>query len=143
MKSQFFGKLGLSVLAVPVTAVAFLASCYSFVPTSQSVFPARNDVGRVNLANRIGPEVMQLSGVVRDQTGADYTVGVQSLTYLNGRTAQWSGELVTVRQEFVKSAFQRKFSSGRTAAAVIAGAGIVGGALLANNLNGSGDKTPG
>src|SRR5256885_7668600 len=136
MKSQFFGKLGLSVLAAPVTAVALLASCYSFVPTSQSVFPEGtdvafelNDVGRVNLANRIGPEVMQLSGVLRDQTGADYTVGVQSLTYLNGRTAQWSGELVTVRQEFVKSTFQRKFSSGRTAAAVIACAGVVRGAL--------------
>ncbi|HEY3133745.1 MAG TPA: hypothetical protein VGJ47_03875 [Gemmatimonadaceae bacterium] len=133
-----------------VAAIALLASCYSFVPTNRSVFPVGtavafdlNDVGRVSLANQIGPEVMQLSGVLRDQTNIDYTISVESMTYLNGRTSQWSGEPVTVKQEFVKSTFEKKFSSGRTAAAVAAGAGLVGGALLANSLYASGDKNPG
>ena len=150
MKLRHFRSVRPAVLFNGIGAIALLAGCYSFVPTGQSVFPSGtavafdlNDQGRLGLANKIGPEVMQVSGVLRDQTGSDYTISVESLTYLGGKTEQWSGEPVTLKQEFVKSAYTKKFSSGKTAAAVIAGAGVVGGALLANSLNGSGDKTPG
>ena len=146
MKLRSIGKVLRSMLAAPMSAI-LLVGCYTFAPTSQSVFAAGtpvafelNDAGRLNLSTKIGPEVMKLSGTLRDQTNSDYTVSVQELTYLGGRTAEWSGESVTLKQEYVKSVMTKQFSSGRTAAAVIAGAGVVSGALLANNLNSSGDK---
>ena len=144
--SQFVRKVRRLRLVTPLSAF-LLFGCYAFTPTSQSVFPTGtpvafdlNDVGRLNLAAKIGPEVMQLSGTLRDQTNSDYTISVKELTYMGGRTAEWSGESVTLKQEYVKSVMKKQFSSGRTAAAVIAGVGVVGGALLANNLNSSGDK---
>jgi hypothetical protein len=125
-------------------------ACYQFVPSSRTVFPVGapvafelNDVGRVDLGRQIGQEVKEITGDVRSQDATGYTVSVHSLVYLNGKEDQWVGEAVVVKPEFVKSMLERRFSSGRTAAAVLAGAGLVGGVFLANNLNGSGDKTPG
>lgn len=128
----------------------FCSGCYQLVPTARTTFPVGapvafelNDVGRVSLGRQIGQEVKELTGNIQNQTENGYALSVRSLIYLNGKEDAWIGETVVVRPEFVKSAFERRFSSGRTAAAVLAGAGIVGSALLANNLNGSGDKTPG
>lgn len=125
------------------------AGCYTFVPSTASLLaPGKpvefelNDLGRLNLADKIGPEVSRVTGILAQQTGTDYTLRVTQLTYLNGKSSNWIGEVVTVRQDFVKTVFERKFSSGKTTAAVLAGAGLVGGALVAS-LNASGDKTPG
>jgi hypothetical protein len=136
------------VATATVLAVAAFTACYQFVPTGQTVFPVGtsvafelNDAGRLSVANKIGSEVLQITGTLIGQTGTDYTLGVTSITFLNGRTAQWSGEAVTIRQESIKSLSERKFSPARTAVAVIASTGVVGATLLATNLNGSGDTT--
>jgi len=58
----------------------------------------------------------------------------------------WSGEPVTIRNDYVRSVLEKKISPGKTAAAVVASAGVVGGAIAAHTLitggNGGGDSKP-
>jgi len=124
--------------------------CYTLVPSQTSnVVPGRefgleiNDLGRINLTPLIGGDVARISGILVQQTNTDFTLKVEELTYLNGRTSQWSAEPITVKTDFVRTVLERKFSSGKTAAAVLAGAGIVAGVVVGRNLNGSGDATGG
>lgn len=121
--------------------------CYTFVPSQASyVTPGQpvsleiNDLGRINLTPIIGADVARVTGTLVQQGNSDYTVRVDELTYLKGKSSQWSGEAVTIKQDFVRAVYQRKFSSGKTVAAVLAGAGIVAGAIVTKNINGSGDS---
>jgi hypothetical protein len=127
--------------------------CYTYVPLQASFLqPGKevaldiNDLGRVNLNAQIGAEVARVAGILQQQTGTDYTVRVSELTYLNGRTAMWSGEAVTIRNDYVGSVLEKKISPGKTAAAIVASAGVVGGAIAAHTLitggNGGGDNKP-
>ena len=124
--------------------------CYTFVPSQASnLQPGRemavelNDLGRLNLNTLIGGDVSQVAGILQQQTGADYTIKVSELTYLNGKTAMWSGEPVTVRQDYVRTFLEKKMSPGKTAAAVLASAGVVGGALIAHTVVGGGNGNGG
>jgi hypothetical protein len=136
-----------------VLGCAGALGCYSYVPAQASYLqPGRdvaleiNDLGRLNLTPQIGAEVAQIAGILQQQTGTDYTIKVSDLTYLNGKSAMWSGEPVKVRQDFVKAVLEKKMSPRKTAAAVLASAGVVGGAILAHTLvtggtgSGDGDK---
>ena len=127
--------------------------CYTYVPSQASYLqPGRevaldvNDLGRVNLNAQIGGEVARIAGILQQQTGTDYTIKVSELTYLNGKTAMWSGEPVTIRNDYVVSVLEKKLSPGKTAAAVVASAGVVGGAIAAHTLitggNGGSDNKP-
>jgi len=133
-----------------VLGCAAAMGCYTYVPSQASYLqPGRdvaidiNDLGRVNLTPLIGAEVAQLAGILQQQTGTDYTIKVSELTYLNGKTAEWSGEPVTIRQDFVKGVLEKKMSAGKTAAAVLASAGVVGGAVLAHTLIAGGNGNGG
>lgn len=140
-----FRALRMSAIAGILGSVVSLG-CYTFVPSPTAVLPPGqeaaveiNDLGRVNLTPRIGADVARLTGMLVETTNTDYTLRVTELTYLNGKTSQWSGEPVTIRQEFVRTLFQRKFSSGKTVVAVLTGAGVVAGAIVTRNINGSSD----
>lgn len=151
--SEHFGSVRVAAVAVILTS-ALALGCYTFVPAPASYITAGqpvaleiNDLGRINLTPTIGADVSRVSGTLVQQGTGDYTIRMDEITYLNGKSSRWSGESVTIRQDFVRTVFQRKFSSGRTAAAVLAGAGLVTGAILTKNINGSGDaggdtKTP-
>ena len=141
-------KLGMVATATILSMAS--AGCYSLVPSQTSnVIPGReigleiNDLGRINLTPSIGGDVSMLAGTLVQHTDSAYTLKVSELTFLNGKTSQWSGEPVVVKDSFVRTLFERKFSSGRTAAAVIASAGVVTGLVLGRNLNGSGDAAGG
>jgi len=151
MKHASVSRWSRTVAAAIVLGSAGVMGCYSYVPSQASYLsPGRdvalqiNDLGRLNLAPQIGAEVAQVAGILQQQTGTDYTMKVSELTYLNGKTAQWSGEAVTIRQDFVKAVLEKKMSPGKTAAAVLASAGVVGGAVIAHTLvsggNGNGVK---
>ena len=127
--------------------------CYTYVPSQASYLqPGRevaldiNDLGRVNPSAQIGAEVARIAGILQQQTGTDYSMKVSELTYLNGRTAMWSGEVVTIRNDYVSGVLEKKISPGKTAAAVVASAGVIGGAIAAHTLitggNGGGDTKP-
>jgi hypothetical protein len=145
-----------SLRAVAIAAVlggAGTLGCYTYVPARASYLePGRevaldlNDVGRVNLGTQIGAEVARVAGILQQQTGTDYSIRISEVTYLDGRTATWSGEPVTIRQDYVRGVLEKKISAGKTAAAVVASAGVVGGAILAHTLvtsgNGNGDGKP-
>jgi hypothetical protein len=144
-----FGRVAASTLP----ACAFALGCYGYVASDAShlklgtdVAIELNDLGRLNLSPQIGAEVAQVAGILQQQSATDFSMKVSELTYLNGRTAMWSGEPVTIRQDYVKDVFEKKVSPRRTVAAVVAGAGIVGGAIAAHTLlgggngNGGGDK---
>lgn len=130
--------------------VAFVSGCYAYTPSQVSAMqPGKdvalviNDMGRVNLTSQVGAEVAQLAGILERQDNTEYSLRVSEVTFLNGRTAVWSGEPVTVRQEYVKDVKEKKISPGRTLAAVIAGAGVVGGAVIAHTLVGGGNGNGG
>lgn len=147
---------GIPVSGVRRTAVAmaavlcatFAAGCYTLVPSASSLLaPGKqvalelNDVGRLNLAGQIGGDVMRVQGALVQQSSAGYTLKVTQLTYLNGRTAEWSGEAVTVRDDYARGVYEYKISSSRTAGAVLAGAAVVGGLIAAKGITGSGDTS--
>jgi hypothetical protein len=130
--------------------ITFAAGCYTFVPSASGIFaPGKtvaldlNDLGRLNLSNLVGSDVMRLSGLLVDQTSSGYTVKVDQLTYLNGRTAEWSGEALSVRRDFISVAYEQKLSSSKTALAVLASAGAVAGLVAARSIIGSGDADTG
>jgi len=138
-----------AVASAAVLSCAGTLGCYTYVPSQASYLqPGRevaidiNDLGRVNLSTQIGAEVARVAGILQQQTGTDYAIRVNELTYLNGRTAMWSGESLVIRQDYVRGVFEKKVSPGKTAAAVIASAGVVGGAIAAHTLitGGSGNS---
>jgi hypothetical protein len=125
--------------------------CYSFVPSQASnLQPGRemavelNDLGRLNLSPLIGGDVAQIAGILQEQQAdTGYTIKVSELTYLNGKSAMWSGEAVKIKQDYVRTFLEKKVSPGKTAAAVLASAGVVGGALIAHTLVGGGNGNGG
>jgi hypothetical protein len=133
---------------------SLMAGCYAFVPSESSLLvPGRqialdlNDLGRLNLSSQIGAEVRQLSGLLVNQSATSYTVKTMQITYLNGRTSEWSGEPVTVGQEYVRGVYRQAISPAKTvgavAAAVAIAAGIIAGQGLSGNGNsGTGSKNP-
>lgn len=153
MKDLSVSRRSRTVATAIVLGCATALGCYSYVPSQASYLtPGRdvalqiNDLGRLNLTPQIGAEVAQIAGILQQQTGTDYTMKVSELTYLNGKTAEWSGEPVTIRQDYVKNVLEKKVSPGKTAAAILASAGVVGGAVIAHTLitggtgSGDGDK---
>lgn len=135
-----------AVALAAVLCVTFAAGCYTFVPSESSLLaPGKpialdlNDLGRLNLSELVGGDVARLSGFLVDQSASAYTVRVNQLTYLNGRTAEWSGESVNVRRDFVRGVYEQKLSPSKTALAVLAGAGAIGGLIAARSIIGSGD----
>lgn len=139
-----------AVAAATALNAAFLSGCYAYAPSQASslqpgkdVALAINDVGRVNLTSTVGAEVAQLAGILERQSDSDYSLRVSEVTFLSGRTAVWSGEPVTVRREYVKDVFEKKISPRRTLAAAVAGAGVVGGAIVAHTLISGGNGNGG
>lgn len=134
-------------MAVEMTAilcVTFVAGCYTYVPSDPSrLIPGQqvaydlNDLGRLNLSSQIGEEVARVAGVVVQQSPASSTLKVTELTYLNGRSTQWSGEAITIRQDFIKASYEQQLSKSKTAAAALAGAAGVGALIAARAIVGS------
>lgn len=125
------------------------AGCYTYVPSEGShLVPGRqvaldlNDLGRLNLTSLIGGDVTRLAGTLVEQSATEYTLKTTKVTFLNGRTAEWSGEPVTLKQEYVRGVYEQKLSPSKSAAvAVAAAAGIVGGIIAGVGLTGIGTSS--
>ena len=147
--------ISLSRRAAAITAVVLGAGiatgCYVYEPVTASMLaPGKsiaidlNDLGRLNLAPLIGPEVKRVSGSLVSQTPNEYVIRINQLTFFNQKEAAWSGEAVAVRNDYVSTLYEEKLSSSRTALAFAGGAGAVGALLAAKSLisgNGSGTDT--
>jgi hypothetical protein len=130
-----------AVFSAVVLSASAASGCYVYEPSTATLLsPGKsialdlNDLGRLNLANLIGPEVKRIAGVLVSQTNNDYVIHVSQLVYFNGRTSEWSGEAVNVRGDYVSGVFEEKLSASRTALAVAGGVAGVGALVAARNL---------
>ncbi len=147
METRWFSPIrGAAVFTAVALSVGFVTGCYVYEPVTASMLaPGKtialdlNDLGRLNLASLIGPEVKGVSGVLVAQSSNEYVVRVNQLTFFNKREAQWSGEAVTVRSDYVTALYEERLSSSRTALAVAGGAGVVGALLAAKAIAGAGN----
>ena len=130
-----------AALAAVALCATFAAGCYVYQPaTASMIAPGKsiavdlNDLGRLNLAPLLGPEVKRISGTLVSQSANEYVMRVTQLTFFNSKESQWSGEAVTVRSDYVSTLYEEKLSPSRTAMAVGAAAASVGGLIAAKSL---------
>src|SRR5207237_3146503 len=100
----------MAVATAAILSGNIATGCYVYEPvTSSMVAPGKtiavdlNDLGRLNLASLIGPEVKRVSGVLVSQSNSEYVIRVNQLTFFNGKESDWSGEAVTVRNDYVRT----------------------------------------
>jgi hypothetical protein len=123
-----------------LAALAPSAGCYTYgavregqlAPGARAAF-ALSDAGRATLGEQIGPRVLQVEGTLLQDTGASYLVRVSAVRSIDGSTARWGGERITISHGDVESIRRRDFSRGKTAAALGAvAAGVVVFAITRN-----------
>jgi hypothetical protein len=127
-----------------------LGGCYQYVPITstpnvQEVGAAfeLTDVGRVNLSDRIGPEVSRISGLLVRSTDTAYVLRVSEVRDLGGVVSRWAGEEISLRQDYVKRVYERRFSLGRTLMAAGAAVGTVVAIAITRSLLGGGGTSNG
>lgn len=125
-------------------ALVALPACYDYVPVTTSppvgeiVALDITDRGRVDLADRFGPGVGRIEGRLMSAASDQYVVAVSRVTQINGETAAWTGEKVTLSRDVVGSVQNRKFARGRSALiAAVATAGVVGFIISRNGNSNS------
>lgn len=99
-----------------------LAGCYSLQPVAAGAVPMLgapvaldiNDAGRVVLGGTMGPEIGQIEGRLVSKDNVDYVVSVSVVRFVRGGEQTWTGERIHVKNEFVSSVHEKKFSKGRT-----------------------------
>jgi hypothetical protein len=129
-------------------APAAAAGCYSYVPLDSAPAPGigvqvdLNDVGRVDLASAVGPDVNSLIGVIESTSDTGFVVRVAQVVGEYGGVTRWEGERIAIKPSDVRSIGARRFSVGRTAVATaLAGAGFVA-FVMSENLSGAGGAPP-
>jgi hypothetical protein len=111
---------------------AVLAGCYALSPlkgaepqVGKKVAFDVNDTGRVALGGTMGPQIAQVEGQLLEKDSTGYLLAVSQIRTIQGGQQVWSGEQVRVNSRFVGSAYERKFSLGRTIGLGAVGAGGV------------------
>lgn len=107
--------------------------CYTYVPVSTNVPPTGervalhiSDRGRVELADRLGPGVVRVEGMVARTDSTDYVVNLHRIAQIGSGTSRWSGEAVRVNRNYVNGIELRQLSRGRTVlVAGVVTAGVV------------------
>jgi hypothetical protein len=101
-----------------------------------------NDVGRVQLADHIGPGVARIDGWVISCSDSEYTLRAERTIGLTGGTTPWNGEQVVVQKAWVGIAREKRFSAQRTVVlATTVTAGFVA-FLASRGLLGFGNGSP-
>jgi len=117
-----------------VVALPLLAGCYQYVPANRAGLAAATPVsidlsarGTVNVANKIGNNVMTLEGNVTEASPSSVTISLQSVRR-RGETAKstWNGESITLASEDIDEVKTRRISRSRTtvASAALAAASV-------------------
>jgi hypothetical protein len=135
-----------------VAGAALLAGCYAYTPlATPSPAPGMrlalvlNDQGRYEAARQVGPSVMRVEGALVQSTDTAYVLQVSDVVDISGIRSRWSGETVPVRRMFVASTYERRFSRGRTAFALVGLTSAFIAIVVGRNLlgfGGGGDSAP-
>lgn len=134
-----------------LTAIGvLLAGCYSLQSTrgtpavgTKVAFDV-TDAGRVALGGALGPEIAQVEGQLVSMDSAGYLLSISNVRLLRGGEQVWSGEEVRVRRDYIGSAYERRFSLGRSIGFGVVGIGGFAAFMAGRSLIASGtrDNTP-
>jgi hypothetical protein len=128
-----------------------LTGCYTYTSIASAPAPGTRmaldltDLGRVQLADHVGPEVARVEGWLVSLTDSVYTLRVERTISTRGGATPWSGEQVRVNTAWVGLSREKRFSAPRTV--ILAGSVTAAfvGFLVKQGLIGSaqgGDVTP-
>lgn len=129
--------------------VLVLTGCYTLRPVGATpregtrVALDLNDAGRVAMAERIGPEILQLEGRLLSVENGDYTMAVKAVRYVRGGEQIWAGERVRIQASHVSTTWERRFSPGRTALLAAGTVGAVAAVFIGRELATRGSEPPG
>jgi hypothetical protein len=132
------------------SVLAFQIGCHTYLPLQETaptigreVAVELNDRGRLLVGSRLGESVLRVDGRLMEVTDSVVTLSVTRTVMLQGSSAVWTGESVTLPREGLRGFRIREFSRGRTAflvgGLVLAAVSIVGGFGLIGALGGSPD----
>lgn len=102
-----------------------------------------NDAGRVALGGSMGPEIAQVEGTLLEKDGEGYLIAVSNVRLLRGGEQVWTGEKVRLNNQYLGSAYERRFSLGRSIGLGVVGIGGFGAILATTSLLGTGTDKPG
>jgi hypothetical protein len=120
------------VLTVAALGIGCLG-CYVLRPMPAAPGPGLrvvlelNDRGRVALSDSVGQSASQIEGTLVSRSDSAYVVRVEGIEYVGGQRQRWTGESLTVREEFLRDVRARHVSRARTAVV----AGIVSSSVIA------------
>lgn len=123
------------------------AGCYTLKPV-QGVDPKVGeqiafditDTGRVALGGTMGPEIARVEGQLVEKQNGSYLVAVSNVRLLSGTDQTWTGEQVRLEKNYLGSAYQRRFSKGRTIAFSLVSAGGIAALFVGRSLLGFGNE---
>lgn len=106
--------------------VLSLNACYVYRPLYTAPAPGMrvvleiNDRGRLDLEQRIGPEVASVEGLLRSYVDSVLVVSVVETRGLYGSRTRWTGESVEFRPYHIRLLRERRYSKPHTFALVTA-----------------------
>src|SRR2546422_995436 len=131
--------------AAMVALAPLVGACYVYAPvaTPEPQPGVRlaldlSDQGRVALVTSVGPDVARVEGTLVSDTGGQYVMRIAEVFGIQGTRTRWTGETVSLPQEYVKRVRERKLSRGRTVFAVAGLVGSMVGILAGTGLAGFG-----
>lgn len=138
--------------AVVLGTLLVSMGCYTLHPIVGQTLPlgsqvalSINDAGRASLGGQMGPEIAVIQGRLLQKDSTEFVLAVAQIELLRGGEQVWSGERIRVKNEFVNSVSERRFSRGKTALVGAATAGVLAIIFsqgILGNLAGSEGKTP-
>jgi hypothetical protein len=98
-----------------------LQGCYETLPLQQGSAPATvsvqlvmNDKGRLAVADKLGASVDRVEGMVTAQNADSYTLAVTEVYQINGNSAKWENEPVTISKDGVDGYRVHQLNRART-----------------------------
>jgi hypothetical protein len=90
----------------------------------------------------MGPEIAQVEGLLVERSDSAYRLAVSAIRLLRGGEQLWRGESVTLKPEYLGSAYVKRHSPGRSIALGVVAIGGFTALMLSTNLLGGGVEDP-
>ena len=138
-------RAGLSVVALATA----LTGCHTYLPpqdqvpvTGREIAVELNDRGRLLVVPQLGESVLRVHGTLIASSDSTVTMSVSRTVQLQGSSALWTGESVTIPVTGVRGFRLREFSQKRSVAMAVGVAGAL--AVVAPRLKivGGGNGRP-